>query len=199
MSWRSNLLALAGLIALSAPTSAAENELCERLFVPEGYSLACAVEGNPAAGDWSLVVQPAEGAFAPLSELTIRPVSEPVEDPADWLKRQLTVDMTQFDATLEGLLHGPDSPIADATIVDQLESWRGLLHAAAGWPLAGCAEPESRPGDNSWRMACKWEVGPFHQFLTLRLVDRDGERYAVKIRAMNEHRMRHLVAIANSF
>ena len=145
------------------------------------------------------MVQPAEGAFAPLSELTIRPVTEPIEDPAAWLKRQLTLDMTQFDATLENLLHGPDSPIDNTTIVDQLESWRGLLHAAAGWPLAGCAEPESRQGDDSWRMACEWDVGPFHQFLTLRLVDRDGERYAVKIRAMNEHRMRHLVAIANSF
>lgn len=199
MSWRSNFLALAGLVALSGPAGAAQSELCERLFVPEGYSLACSVEGDPAAGAWSLVVQPAEGAFAPLSELAIRPVAEPVEDPAAWLRQQLTLDMSRFDATLDGLLHGPDSPIANSTIVDQLESWRGLLRAAAGWPLAGCADPESAPGGDSWSMACEWDVGPFHQFLTLRLVDREGERYAVKIRAMNEHRMRHLVAIANSF
>ena len=48
-------------------------------------------------------------------------------------------------------------------------------------------------------MDCEWELGPLRQYLALRLIERDGERYAVRIRAMNEHRMRHLVAIANSF
>jgi hypothetical protein len=33
----------------------------------------------------------------------------------------------------------------------------------------------------------------------LRLIERDGEQYAMRIRAMNEQRLRHLVAIANSF
>jgi hypothetical protein len=192
MSWRSNLVALAGLLALSAP-AAAEHGLCERLFVPEGYALTCSVEGDPAAGGWNLLVQPAEGTFAPLSELTIRPVEEPVADPAAWLEEQLTLDMSQFDATLNDLLHSPDSPVADTPIVGQLESWRGVLRAAVGWPLAGCADPESVAGGETW------QLGPFKQLLALRLVDREGERYAVKIRAMNEHRMRHLVAIANSF
>jgi hypothetical protein len=54
-------------------------------------------------------------------------------------------------------------------------------------------------GGETWRMECQWEVGPLRQDMELRLVERDGERYAVRIRAMNEHRMRHLVAIANSF
>ena len=47
--------------------------------------------------------------------------------------------------------------------------------------------------------SCAWEVGPLQQFMALRLITVDGERYAVRIRAMNERRMRHLVAIANSF
>jgi hypothetical protein len=199
MSWRSNLVALAGLLALGAPAGAAENSLCERLFVPEGYALTCSVEGGPATGGWNLLVRPAEGAFAPLSELTIRPVDEPVADPAAWLRQQLTLDMSQFDATLNDLLHSPDSPVADTTIVSQLEAWRGVLRAAAGWPLAGCAEPQKLASGKTWQMECEWRVGPFEQLLALRLVDRDGERHAVKIRAMNEHRMRHLVAIANSF
>jgi hypothetical protein len=84
-------------------------------------------------------------------------------------------------------------------MVGQLESWRGLLRLAAGGPLAGCDAPESGAADASWRMDCRWEVGPFRQFMALRLITVDGERYAVRIRAMNEHRMRHLVAIANSF
>jgi hypothetical protein len=199
MSWRSNLVALATLLVLGTPAGAAEPSLCERLFVPEGYALTCSIEGDPAVGAWNLLVQPAEGAFAPLSELTIRPVDEPVADPAAWLEEQLTLDMSQFDATLNELLHSPDSPVADTPIVGQLESWRGVLRAAAGWPLAGCADPESVAGGETWRMECEWQLGPFKQLLALRLVDREGERYAVKIRAMNEHRMRHLVAIANSF
>ena len=48
-------------------------------------------------------------------------------------------------------------------------------------------------------MSCKWEIGPFHQFMALRLITVDDQRYAIKIRAVNERRMRHLVAIANSF
>jgi hypothetical protein len=198
ISWRRNLLALVGLIALDAPAVAAPVDLCERLFVPEGYALTCSVEGSSATG-WNLLVQPTEGAFAPLSELSIRPAAEPIEDPAGWLKEQLTMDMSQFDAALDELLHSPDSPIADTPIVGQLESWRGVLHAAAGWPLAGCAEPERLAAADSWRMACEWKVGPLRQEMELRLVERDGERYAMTIRAMNEHRMRHLVAIANSF
>jgi hypothetical protein len=35
--------------------------------------------------------------------------------------------------------------------------------------------------------------------MALRLVEADGQHYAVRIRALNERRMRHLVAIANSF
>jgi hypothetical protein len=198
ISWRSNLLALAGLIALDAPAGAAPDDLCQRLFVPEGYALTCSVEGSPA-GDWNLLVHPTGGTFAPLSELGIRPVAEPIEDPAAWLKEQLTMDTSQFDAALDELLHSPDSPVADTSLVGQLESWRGVLRAAAGWPLAGCAEPEAMAGGETWRMECQWEVGPLRQDMELRLVERDGERYAVRIRAMNEHRMRHLVAIANSF
>jgi hypothetical protein len=199
MIGRSTVLAFLALALLGGPATATENALCERLFVPEGYSLDCSVHSGPGQDDWVLTVHPDEGTFAPLSELTIRPVTEPVSDPKAWLREQLTLDMSSFDATLEELLHGADSPLADTPMVGQLESWRGLLRQAAGWPLAGCDEPESLADDDSWRMECQWEVGPFRQFMAVRLIEADGERYAVRIRAMNEQRMRHLVAIANSF
>jgi hypothetical protein len=48
-------------------------------------------------------------------------------------------------------------------------------------------------------MACDWELGPLRQYMRFRLVERAGERYAIRIRTMNEQRLRHLVAIANSF
>ena len=199
MIGRSMALALLVLALLGGPASATEDALCERLFVPEGYSLDCSVRSGPGQEDWVLSVHPDEGTFAPLSELTIRPVTEPVPDPKAWLREQLTLDVTSFDATLEELLHGADSPLADTPLVGQLESWRGFLRQAAGWPLAGCDEPESLADGASWRMECEWEVGPLRQFMAVRLIEADGERYAVRIRAMNEQRMRHLVAIANSF
>ena len=195
---RSMFLALATLALLGGRAAASEDTLCERLFVPEGYALDCSVQTAVAEDDWLLKVHPVEGAFAPLSELSIRPVREPVADPNAWLREQLTLDMSSFDATLEELLHGADSPLADTPIVGQLESWRSLLRQAAGWPLAGCDEPELAD-DDSWHMECAWELGPFRQYMALRLIEADGERYAVRIRAMNEQRMRHLVAIANSF
>jgi hypothetical protein len=199
MLWPRAALGVVALIALCASASAAPDDLCGRLFVPEGYRLTCTLRSSPGHADGQLAVQPAEGTFAALSELTIRPVQQPVGDPAKWLRDQLTVDMSSFDATLEDLLHSPDSPIADSPIVDQLENWRELVHSVAGWPLSGCGAPESRADGERWQMDCEWHLGPFRQYLALRLVTRDGARYAVQARAMNEHRLRNLVAIANSF
>ncbi len=73
-------------------------------------------------------------------------MTDPVADPQAWLREQLTLDMTSFDQTLDDLLHGDDSPIADSPLAGQLESWRGMLHSVAGWPLTGCAEPASLRG-----------------------------------------------------
>lgn len=199
MNGRNLFLAIAMFALLGGRAAAGEDVLCERLFVPEGYALDCAVQTGAAAEEWVLTVRPVEGAFASLSELSIRPVRGPVADPKIWLREQLTLDVSSFDAALEDLLHGDDSPLAGAPIVGQLDSWRALLHQAAGWPLAGCAEPERLAEDASWQMECAWELGPLRQFMALRLVGTDGEQYAVRIRAMNERRMRHLVAIANSF
>jgi hypothetical protein len=198
MVWLRTVLALAGWVALGGP-GAASDDLCGRLFVPEGYRVDCSLQGGPGETGGQLTVQPAEGTFATLSELTIRPVAEPVEDPAAWLREQLTLDMSNFDAALDDLVNSPDSPVADTPMSDQLESWRGLLHSVAGWPLSGCGAPESLAGGDRWRMDCEWRLGPFRQYLALRLITLDGARYAVNIRAMNEHRLRNLVAIANSF
>jgi hypothetical protein len=199
MLWPSTALALAGLIGLGGPASAASDDLCGRLFVPEGYRLTCSLQGGPGHASGQLTVQPAEGTFAALSELTIRPVDEPVGDPAKWLRDQLTVDISSFDAALDELVNSPDSPVADSPMAGQLENWRGLVHSVAGWPLSGCGAPESRADGERWQMDCEWHLGPFRQYLALRLVTRDGARYAVQARAMNEHRLRNLVAIANSF
>lgn len=193
---------LMGALAWPAVAAAAipADELCARLFVPEGYELACTYESAPGEADGAAVVRPTEGAFAPLSELSLREVAEPVDDPAAWLREQLTLDLSTMEAALDGLVRDPDSPITGTPLAEQLDSWRGLLGSAATLPLAGCSEPAPLTGGIAgWEMACDWELGPLRQYMRFRLVERAGSRYAITIRTMNEQRLRHLVAIANSF
>ena len=186
-------LTWAGTAAWAQSTSA----LCARLTVPEGLELDCLLQSD-AAG-LAAVVRPTDSEFAPLSELRLRRVEEPVEDPAAWLREQLTLDLTPLDSAINELIHGPDSPITGTPLADQLQSWRGLLGSAATLPLAGCGDPGRRARQDIWEMDCEWEVGPLRQYMRFRLIERDGEHYAIRIRTMNEQRLRHLVAIANSF
>jgi hypothetical protein len=188
-------LACAGAPAAAQPAK----DLCARLFVPEGIELGCTLQSDPAGSGLAAVVQPTASDFAPLSELMLRPVEEPVEDPAAWLREQLTLDLSPVDAALDELIHGADSPITGTSLAEQLQSWRGLLGSAAKLPLSGCSDPVPLSSGDAWQMACEWEVGPLRQYMTFRLIERGGEHYAIRIRTMNEQRLRHLVAIANSF
>jgi hypothetical protein len=181
---------LIGTICLAcagAPAAAQPGEdLCGRLFVPEGIELGCTLQSDPAGSGLAAVVQPTES-------------EEPVEDPAAWLREQLMLDLSPVDAALDELIHGADSPITGTPLAEQLQSWRGLLGSAAKLPLSGCSDPVRLASGNAWQMACEWEVGPLRQYMNFRLIERAGEHYAIRIRTMNEQRLRHLVAIANSF
>jgi hypothetical protein len=187
------------LACAGAPAAAQPADLCARLFVPDGIGLDCALQSDPAGTGSAAVVQPADSEFAPLSELTLRRIEEPIDDPQEWLREQLTLDLSPVDSALEELIHGADSPITGTPLAEQLQSWRGLLGSAARLPLAGCSDPVRLAGGDAWQMACEWEVGPLRQYMSFRLIERAGEHYAIRIRTMNEQRLRHLVAIANSF
>jgi hypothetical protein len=191
------LIGTAWLAGTGAP--AAAQDLCARLFVPEGIELGCTLQSDPAGSGVAAVVQPTESDFAPLSELTLRHVAEPVDDPPEWLREQLTLDLSPVDAALEDLIRGADSPITGTPLAEQLQSWRGLLGSAAKLPLSGCSDPVRLTAGDAWQMACEWEVGPLRQYMRFRLIERASEHYAIRIRTMNEQRLRHLVAIANSF
>ena len=193
-------IGLVGLAWAGVPVSAQPTEaLCARLTVPEGLELDCVVQSDAAGAGVAAVVRPTDSEFGPLSELQLRQVEEAIDDPAAWLREQLTLDLTPLDAAIDELIHGPDSPITGTPLAQQLQSWRGLLGSAATLPLAGCRDPVRLVRDETWEMVCEWEVGSLRQFMRFRLIERDGERYAIRIRTMNEQRLRHLVAIANSF
>ena len=195
------LIGTIGLACAGAPTAAqATEDLCVRLFVPDGAGLACMVRSDSAGSGVGAVVQPTDSDFAPLSELTLRRVEEPVEGPVAWLRQQLTLDLSPVDAALDELIHGADSPITGTPLAEQLQSWRGLLGTAATLPLTGCGDPGRRAGGaDAWEMACEWELGGLRQYMRFRLVERGGDHYGIRIRTMNEQRLRHLLAIANSF
>ncbi|MGH6899768.1 MAG: hypothetical protein ACREJ5_24995 [Geminicoccaceae bacterium] len=183
----------------AADSAGATGDLCARLFVPEGYELGCALESDPAGSGGAAVVRPTDSAFGPLSELTLRRIEEPVDDPAAWLREQLTLDLSAAERALDQLTESADSPITGTPLAEQLQDWREFLGSAATLPLAGCGEPAHRAGSDAWEMTCEWELGPLRQYMRFRLVERAGERYAIRIRTMNQQRLRHLVAIANSF
>jgi hypothetical protein len=188
-------LALGLLVGATPAALATPSDPCALLFVPPGYELSCTVHQGPGDG-WRLVVRPENSPFAALSELSLEPVDEPIEDPQAWLRAQLRIDLGGLEHVVRELAESDDSPFADDRIAAPLETWLGMVTRLAEWPLQRCVEPE--PVSGRTELACDWELGPFHQHLVTRLVERDGQRYAVRVRAMNERRLRHLVAIANS-
>ena len=189
-----------GLPGGSLPAPAAvPADPCGLLFVPEGYQLRCTVQRG-IADDWRLVIRPEGSPFAALSELSIEPIEEPVGDRQAWLRNQLRLDLSGLEHVVRELAEGDDSPFAEGDVAAPLEAWLGMMTMLAEWPLQSCKEPSAagtalREGSE---LACEWELGPFHQHLLIRLVEREGQLYAVRVRAMNERRLRHLVAIANS-
>jgi hypothetical protein len=194
------LIGTIGLACVGGPTAThATEDLCARLSVPDGVGLACLVRSDPAGSGLAAVVQPTDSDFAPLSELTLRRVEGPIEEPAAWLRQQLTLDLSPVDAALNELIQGADSPITGTPLAEQLQSWRGLLGAAATLPLTGCGDPARLAVGEAWEMACEWELGGLRQYMRFRLVERAGDYYGIRIRTMNEQRLRHLLAIANSF
>ncbi len=67
---------------------------CSRLFLPEGYRLDCSVQGGTPAAQRAAVVRPVEWTSRRSSELTIRALDQPVQDPAQWLRDQLKPDLS---------------------------------------------------------------------------------------------------------
>lgn len=197
-----------GVVAWFAPSPAGAadppSDPCERLFVPEGYQLTCTVEGGPER-DWVARVAPSDDdGFGGLTELTMEPVEGPIDEPQFWLREQMTVDVSGVEHGLRDLLEDPDSPLADVPLEDQARELIQMMHALGQLPLRGCEEPVSleagkEASGSVHEIACSWQLGPFTQYMNVRLLQRGGDSYVFHMRAANERRLRHLRAIASSF
>ena len=120
-----------GLACAGAPARRSRAKICAPGCPCRRASGWPAVRSDPARPGLAAVVQPTDSDFAPLSELTLAPGRGAVDDPAAWLREQLTLDLSPVDAALDELIHGADSPITGTPLAEQLQSWRGLLGSAA--------------------------------------------------------------------
>jgi hypothetical protein len=194
------LLTLGGLCASSVNSaSAATTEPCDRLFVPEGYELTCTVERHAGDDAWEVSVHPMDGTFASLSELTLTPLEERVLDPEDWLQKQVKIDVSGLDSALTNFLNDEDNPFSQESWWQSLKGLKDVVHSFSDLPLDSCEAPRQTAEQASWIIECDWGMGSLRQYLSVYLVERDGQYYTLKVQAMNERRYRHLLAIANSF
>jgi hypothetical protein len=75
----------------------------------------------------------------------------------------------------------------------------GLITMLSGWgqlPHQACTRGH-RPG--RYQLRCDWGAALLGVEATLRLVEAGDDRYAISYWAVDERRLRHLEAIANSF
>jgi hypothetical protein len=182
----------------SDAAQAAPAEVCPLLFVPEGYRLTCEISGDPAR-DWRLTVRPEHELVAPFSVLSLRPVEEPVDDPDIWLREQLTLNLSDVGDAFRSLVDRPGSPLFDPALATYLDEIVGRLRVLDQLPLQSCGFPGMTASEDAWEIECDWGVGPIALQGLLRLAYRDEQPYAISVWAINDRRMRHLVAIANSF
>lgn len=153
--------------------------------------------------DYLFTVTPAGGAFAGLSTIRLSRMRAPVEDVDAWLKGRLSADVGD-PSVAEGLFTSPDSPFADPAFESVRRALPQLfaeLQSLAELPLRFCDGPQT--GYNATgayrELSCTFDVGPLRQFLVLRLQSAGDQTYFTEIRTMNERRLRHLLAIADTF
>ncbi len=194
-------VAMTGVLATLSWTSAAS---AQQFDVPEGFVIAPEAD-TATSNDWTPItaVRPVEGPFSELSTISLRAVRGDVTDPEAWLTRRLTAEIGDPGA-VEEVFSSPDSPFSDP-VFDALK--KSLPDLFAGLqnlgriPLHFCEDPTTgyNASGEFRELFCNYNFGPVRQFVVLRLQDSGNGWYFTEIKTMNERRLRHLVAIANSF
>jgi hypothetical protein len=195
------LAAATGMLAAIAWTSSVA---AQQFDVPEGFVVAPEAD-TATSKDWTPItaIRPVEGPFSELSTISLRAVRGDVTNPEAWLAERLTAQLGDPTA-VEEVFTSPDSPFSDP-VFDALK--KSLPELFAGLqnlgriPLHFCEEPTIgyNASGEFHELFCNYNFGPVRQFVVLRLQDSGNGWYFTEIKTMNERRLRHLVAIANSF
>jgi hypothetical protein len=189
---------VAGILLAAAPAHA------NWLDVPEGF--VAGHEAQPrATEEWRslMTVRPEPGPFSDLSEINLRQVIGKVEAPDAWLEGRVSANMVGREV-IEDVLESPDSPFADPMfdlVREAIPQLYAGIQELSKLPLRFCDGPLTAYNASGplRELNCTYQLGPFRQYFIFRLQQVDGVWYYTEIRAMNEKRLRHLIAIANSF
>lgn len=192
---RRRLIALALLAVPTGPVAAAD-DFCPALAVPAELDLVCST--HIVAGQGSTEVRPTEGVLAGFDRIHIRRLDAPVDDPAAWLRRQMTMDLSPWRDAVEGLAQHPDNPIKPEALAPLLDAFRRSMDQLSGLAARACDEPVEKSAGR-WTMRCTYdaEVASAVVFLDLRLGD--GLPVAAAFRAANPSRARQFEALLNGF
>ena len=194
----------AALLTAFGIFAAASDVRAQAFEVPEGFVTERTPEARMEKGlKGILTVRPDEGAFSDLTDIRLSEVTENVEDMDKWLKKRVSVDIGDGGMAKE-LFESPDSPFGDPAFEALRKALPNLferLGKLGELPLEFCEDPTTgyNAAGDFRQLYCAFEFGPFRRFQVLRLQEADGHWYFTEIRTMNERRLRHLLAIANSF
>jgi len=172
--------------------------------IPKGFTSTIEHQemGN---GDARAIVKirPKDGNFTGLSSITLRPINEHITDPTDWLRDRMRL-IIGGSTLIKEIFDDPDSPFSgdgSTAMRDLFERSLEELSKLAEWPLKYCDKVTQ--GNNLAgaynELVCTYSIGTIAQHLVLRLQHADGLWYQTTIRTMNKRRLRHFLAIANSF
>ncbi len=112
----------------------------------------------------------------------------------------MAFDLHGLESYVEDAVTDVDSPFRGTEIAGALVELAGEVAGLGQLPLKGC-EPATRTVDGTAieELRCLYEAGPLRQHVVVGLFEKDGETYAFNARTMNEERLRHLLAVVNSF
>jgi hypothetical protein len=184
-------IALAIGAALAAP--AAAEDFCTALAIPEQLDLVCRVEPDAAT-----VVRGADSPFSQLNRLRVRRLEQPVEDPAAWLRDQMTLDTSGVSETLRDWMTHPDNPLKPEVVEPSLDALQRALGQIEELSRAVCDEPQ-RLAEGRWAMRCTFDVTVAEGLVRLELRRTEGLPVAVDMRAASEQRSRQFEALLNGF
>jgi len=173
--------------------------------LPDGYQTETAYEKIERSEKTVLIIKiiPQKGKFSNLSSIILRPVPETLSDPVQWLQRQIRIS-TPGDQWLKDIFDDPDSPFGGEQLLKArylLEKSLKEMSKLGEWPLKFC-DPISiitNPAGSGHELSCHYSIGPITQYLVLRIQQVNDLWYQTTIRTMNKRRLRHFLAITNSF
>jgi hypothetical protein len=190
---RHGLSALAGAMLVATTGGAQAEDFCAALALPAQLDLVCGEQRDGAT-----VVRGPESPFPSLNRLEVRRLDAPVDDPAAWLRDQITLDTSGISDTLRGWLTHPDNPLKPEVVEPSLEALADALGQIEQLSQAVCEPPEP-VADGRWAIRCRFDLTVAEGMLRLELIETPGLPVAAEMRAASEQRARQFEALLNGF